>query len=66
MYIKKLLVLLAVTGLLALSGCDSDNSIEEAGKTISKSAENAGEVMSEATQDTCDAIGDATDSDVDC
>ena len=66
MYTKKLLILLTVTGFFALSGCDSDNSIEEAGKTISKSAENAGEAMSEAAQDTCDAVGDATDSNVDC
>ena len=66
MKINKLLILLTVTGFLALYGCDSDDPVKEVGDTISESVEDAGEVISEAAQDACDEVGDATDSNVDC
>lgn len=54
-------LLLAVFGVTALSGCDNDGPMENAGERADDAYENTKDSVEDAADDAGDAIDDATD-----
>ena len=54
-------LLLAVLGVTALSGCDNDGPMENAGERVDEGYENTKDSMEDAAEDAGDSIEDATD-----